>query len=434
MSVLSPRPVGQVPVRPADGRWPGWCLPLLLASAVAAMAVGLSSPPGTAQRWWGVIAGPGYGVAALVALGSRARWGRGAAVVAVLGSLVVPLVWLTVLGRAQMEVGVIERGARLLLDTGTPYLHAPQAVKEFNPYLPGMSVFGLPAALFGGGALAGARLWLVLGTLAALVWSVRLVATAPSADGASAVGSDRLTRLLWVVACPVVALPLAIGGVDPPVIALLCLALAFARRGEAGQAGLVAGLAAALKWTAWPAVPVLLVLFAVRSGRRAAVRFAAAAGAVALVAVVPVLLVDPEAFRQSVLLYPFGLSDTTSTAASPLLGQLLVTLLPAHGKAVAVVLIGLSAVAVGVSLVVRPPRDVTAAAGRLALGLLLAILLSPATRIGYAVYPVVLYLWPRLFLTERTERTGRTPDAALAAPEDARAGGRADGRVAAQSS
>ncbi|GAA3009908.1 glycosyltransferase 87 family protein [Kitasatospora albolonga] len=430
MSVFSPRPVGRVPVRPTAGRWSSWCLPLLLVSAVAALAVGLSSPPGTAQRWWGVIAGPGYGVAALVALGTRARWGRAAAVVAVLGSLVVPLVWLTVLGRAQMEVGVIERGARLLLDTGTPYLHAPQAVKEFNPYLPGMSLFGLPAALFGGGALTGARLWLVLGTLAALVWSVRLVATGPSADGAS-VGPDRLTRLLWVVACPVVALPLAIGGVDPPVIALLCLALAFAQRGEAGRAGVVAGLAAALKWTAWPAVPVLLVLLAVRSGRRAALRFTAAAGAVALVAVVPVLLVDPEAFRQSVLLYPFGLSGTTSTAASPLLGQLLVTLLPEHGKAVAVVLIGLSAVAVGVSLVVRPPRDVTAAAGRLALGLLLAILLSPATRIGYAVYPVVLYLWPRLFVTDRTVAADRA-DRAFRADRTDRGlvGTRADSRAA----
>ncbi|MFJ8041533.1 glycosyltransferase 87 family protein [Kitasatospora sp. NPDC096147] len=410
MSVLSPRPVGPAPDRPAEGtvgrpvhpRWSSWCLPLLLVSAVAALAVGLSSPPGTAQRWWGVLAGPGYASAALVALGTRRRWGRAAAVVAVLGSLVLPLLWLTVLGRAQMEVGVIERGTRLLLDTGTPYLHAPQAVREFNPYLPGMSLFGLPAALFGGGglvgALAGARLWLVLGTLAALAWSVRLVrpATGP-ADGPSG-PPDRLTRLLWLVACPVLALPLAIGGVDPPVIALLCLSLAFARRGEAGRAGVVAGLAAALKWTAWPAVPVLLVLLAAVAGRRAALRFTAAAGAVALVAVVPVLLADPEAFRQSVLLYPFGLSDTASTAASPLLGQLLVVLSPEHGRTVAVVLIGLSALAVGVSLLVRPPRDVTAAAGRLALGLLLAILLSPATRIGYAVYPVVLYLWPRLFL------------------------------------
>lgn len=94
------------------------------------------------------------------------------------------------------------------------------------------------------------------------------------------------------------------------------------------------------------------------------------------------------------MLYPFGLSDTASTAASPLLGALLSALLP-HGKTIAVVLIGVGAIAVALSLVVRPPTTTAAAAHRLALGLTIAILLSPATRIGYAVYPLTLLIWAR---------------------------------------
>lgn len=53
------------------------------------------------------------------------------------------------------------------------------------------------------------------------------------------------------------------------------------------------------------------------------------------------------------------------------------------------------AAALAVSLVVRPPRTVVAAAGRLALGLGLAMCLMPATRFGYLVYPLVLTAWFR---------------------------------------
>jgi hypothetical protein len=49
-----------------------------------------------------------------------------------------------------------------------------------------------------------------------------------------------------------------------------------------------------------------------------------------------------------------------------------------------------------VSLVVRPPGDGPAAARRLAIGLVIAMLLMPATRWGYLVYPLVLLAWGRL--------------------------------------
>ncbi|MFE2125768.1 hypothetical protein [Streptomyces amritsarensis] len=108
-----------------------------------------------------------------------------------------------------------------------------------------------------------------------------------------------------------------------------------------------------LKWTAWPAVPVTVAVLAVRRGKRAAFRAAPAAGLAALT-LTPAVLVDAGAFYQNVVLYPLGLGPTASSARSPLLGHLIVLLLP-HGRAVTTALIALSAVGVGASLLVRPP-------------------------------------------------------------------------------
>ncbi|MDF3150262.1 hypothetical protein PBV88_56280, partial [Streptomyces sp. T21Q-yed] len=67
-----------------------------------------------------------------------------------------------------------------------------------------------------------------------------------------------------------------------------------------------------------------------------------------------------------------------------------------------------AAVAVAVSLAVRPPRTVVAAADRLALGLGLAMCLIPATRFGYLVYPLVLATWfRRTELVAAARRVGR---------------------------
>ncbi len=211
------------------------------------------------------------------------------------------------------------------------------------------------------------------------------------------------------------ALPLTIGGVDPPVIALVCLALAFTHRGQSGRAGLALGVAAALKWTAWPAVPVIVALLWVCRGRRDAIRCAVGAAGIAVLTVVPVALVDTGAFYQNVVLYPLGLGPTQSSAESPLLGHLIVSVVP-QGKAVAVALILISALAVGASLLLRPVRDVVSAADRLALGLILAIVLSPATRIGYAIYPVVLLLWPRFAVSLSRDRGTPPTDHDTTAP------------------
>ncbi|MFF0219065.1 glycosyltransferase 87 family protein [Streptomyces vinaceus] len=384
-----PGAVHRLPGRRSSVNVRRWDLWALVASSAAALVVGLASASNTSQHRWGLAAAVAYACAAVVALCSRLPWSRAAAITAVVGALGIPLVWLTNVGLEQMEVGVVERAARRFLETGTPYFAHPVAVRDFNPYLPGMAFFGLPHALFGAEVFSSPRLWTLAGFLAVLAAAVAVLV-----QGERQSRRGVVTGAVWIAASPVVALPLAIGGVDPVVVAFVLLALACAHRGRAVGAGLALGAAAVLKWTAWPAVPVVVVLMAVTRGSRAARTTAAVSAAVAAFVVVPPLIADPRAFFDNAVLYPFGLSDTASTAASPLLGHLLASSLP-YGKAIAVVLIGVGALAIAVSLVIGPPATTAAAAHRLALGLTIAILLSPATRIGYAVYPLTLLAWAR---------------------------------------
>ncbi|SCG09565.1 hypothetical protein GA0115255_125612 [Streptomyces sp. Ncost-T6T-2b] len=167
------------------------------------------------------------------------------------------------------------------------------------------------------------------------------------------------------------------------------------------------GAAAALKWTAWPAIPVALALLAAASrgagrpadrgeGRRPAERAAWRCGLVALLTaaalVLPGALRDPAAFRAHVVDFPLGLTDAVSSAASPLPGHLLASHVPG-GRTLALLLLGVSALLLALSLLLRPPATTADAATRLALGLLLAIAFMPASRFGYLVHPLVLAVW-----------------------------------------
>ncbi|WP_052509299.1 glycosyltransferase 87 family protein [Kitasatospora griseola] len=219
-----------------------------------------------------------------------------------------------------------------------------------------------------------------------------------------------------LVASPVVALPLAVSGVDLPMTGLLCLALALAARRRAGGAGLALAAACALKWTAWPAVPVAVALLAAVAGRRAAWRCAgvAVAGATALMA--PWLVLAPGPMVHQVFAFPLGLGEWRTPAASPLPGRLLAQLgTGGWWSALALLLLGGGAVAV--SLVRRPPTDAVAAADRLAIGLTLAFLLAPAGRYGYLALPLFLAVFTRL--ASRRTPSPRRPAAASAAPPPA---------------
>ena len=79
------------------------------------------------------------------------------------------------------------------------------------------------------------------------------------------------------------------------------------------------------------------------------------------------------------------------------------------GHVVSVGLLLAAGLGIAISLVIRPPRDVPAAARRLAVGLALMFLLGPDVRFGYFIYPLGLIGWLAL-----NARTGERPTSAAA--------------------
>ncbi|MFG2692694.1 hypothetical protein [Kitasatospora sp. NPDC048407] len=236
--------------------------------------------------------------------------------------------------------------------------------------------------------------------------ALRRLGRAPFAPGTSTGGGSPASQLphartslapgaVALAASPVVALPLAVSGVDLPMTGLLCLALALASRRHAGGAGLALALACAMKWTAWPAVPVAVALLGAVAGRRAARRCAGVAVTVATALVAPWLVLAPGPMVRQVFEFPLGLGDWRTPAASPLPGRLLAQL-GAGGWWLALALLLLGGGAVAVSLVRRPPTTAVAAADRLAVGLSVAFLLAPAGRFGYLALPLFLAVFTRL--------------------------------------
>ncbi|MFD4987748.1 glycosyltransferase 87 family protein [Streptomyces sp. NPDC058374] len=358
-------------------------------AAVWAAAFPLVSTLGP-HRIWGTSACVGYLGAAVAVLSWRSR-GRVLSVgIAGFGAVLAPLTVLVLSGGAQSEVGVVERAGLLTASQGTPYLADPQAVLEVTPYLPGMALFGLPGALTAGGweplrFLGDARLWCAAAFLGCL-WAAGRVLGGR--------GAEQLVGAALIVS-PVVALPLAVSGVDLPLTGLLCLALAAAARHRPVAAGLALALACSLKWTAWPAVAVVAALLAHRAGAGAAVRATGVAVAGTVLAVLPSALLSPGPLVEQVFAFPTGRGEWETPAASPLPGRLLADLGP-FGWYAAVALLAAGGAAVAASLWVRPPHGLVPAADRLAVGLCTAFLLAPAGRFGYLALPVLLSVWARL--------------------------------------
>jgi len=376
----------------------GWSL-----AAVWAWGFPLVSQLST-HRVWGISAGIGYTAAALAA--GLLSWPRArtlALYCALAGAVAVPLTYLLLTGAQQSEVGVIERAGALMLRQGTPYLADPHTITDYTPYLPGMALFGVPRALLGTDhwlprLLGDARLWCALAMFVCLEAGRRVLNTAhdtPRTVRASPGGRPSYrTTLLALTASPLVALPLCVSGVDLPLTGLCCLALACAARGRTAATGLALAMACALKWTALPAIAVAAALLWRGHGGRAALRAAGVAVAGTALFVLPAALLSPHAMFQQVLAFPTGKGGVATPAASPLPGRLLADLGPA-GWYTAVGLLLLGALAVGASLLLRPPATVAGAAQRLALGLCAGFLLAPAGRFGYLALPLVLVLWAR---------------------------------------
>jgi phosphatidylinositol alpha-1,6-mannosyltransferase len=178
-------------------------------------------------------------------------------------------------------------------------------------------------------------------------------------------------------------------------------------------AGLAIGVACAMKLTAWPALPVIALMVAARDGSRAAWRFVAVAGVTAgaaIAATAPAALAKPGVFLQNTILYPLGLTRHLTPAASPLPGHLLAATGTA-GHWAAIGLLAAAGLAVAAWLIWRRPANARAAAWRLAVGLCVMFVLSPATRWGYFAYPLGLLGWLAL-----TRRAHPAADGSTAAP------------------
>jgi hypothetical protein len=387
--------------------------------AFGAYATAAAFLSGGRDRVWAIWAACGYAVA-LVMLGCwRSRRGRMVAVlVSVALAVLAPLLWLSVAYPLEDGMVVIDRSAALLLHHGSPYLAADQVTGwlSYNPYLPVMTLFGLPSAVGVGGLAGNSGVWIAIGTvipLAAAFW----IAYKPRAY-------EALLATAVAVASPVVGLNLAVITTDPPVLALILLALALAawpaaspRPGRASWitsitgSGVALGAACDLKSTAWLAVPVLAAMVAARDGARAAWRFVAAVAVTTVVliaALAPAALTSlrgADALVQNSVLFPLGLTRYKTPAESMLPGHLLTALGPA-GHVASVGLLLAAGLGIAISLLVRPPRDVPAAAWRLAVGLTLMFLLGPQVRFGYFIYPLGLAGWLALAGASRGPRRG----------------------------
>ncbi|MGY0230309.1 glycosyltransferase family 87 protein [Longispora urticae] len=376
-------------------------LALYLLSAGFAWLTASSNLP--AHRPWGAIAAIGYAVAALAALVqlvTRNRGGRGAVVLGTWGAVcLLPLVFEAVqradgrLDRAQEEVLVVENSGIRMLETGSPFLSRadiaalPEPLLGYTPYQPAMAVFGLPRAALGAHWYTDARVYFALATAVCLFLALR------TATGEAA-RSGRVRALQAVTVLPVAALTLATGGDDLPVLALTLLGLAYLARGRDTATGVVLGLAAALKLFAWPVAAVVLIarLLTRRSTGAGIGKLAGPMIAIPVLTALPALIVDPGAFVENVLKFPLGHGLVKSPAASPLPGHLITENVPG-GRYIALGLLGLAACALGWWLLRRPPRTAAAAAAVCATGLLTAMLLMPATRFGYLLYPAAYALW-----------------------------------------
>ena len=374
-------------------------------AAFLAYAVIAAIFSGGRDKVWAIWAACGYAVALLVLWRGRDRRILTAAVlVSVALAVVAPLLWLSVAYPLEDGMVVIDRSAALLLHHGTPYLPSAQVTwwLSYNPYLPVMTLFGLPSAAGLGGLAGNPGLWLAVGTvvpLAAAFWIAAPHRSCPACRRNALLGTS------IAVASPVIGLNLAVITTDPPVLALILLSLALALPGRmstvaagAVSSGAVLGVACDLKSTAWLAVPVMAAMFAARDGARTALRFAAASvgTAVVLIAVLsPAVLFKPgaaAALVQNTVLFPLGLTRYKTPAESLLPGHLLAAMGTA-GHVVSVGLLLAAGLAVALWLVIRPPRDVPAAIWLLAIGLALMFLLGPDVRFGYFIYPLGLLGW-----------------------------------------
>jgi hypothetical protein len=285
---------------------------------------------------------------------------------------------------AQPEVWVIERAGRMLLQTGSPYvdvgvLTRMPVVDDYTPYGPAMALLGIPNAIFGRSFITDARVVAFVVTVAVflVIWHV---AGRPSMA---------VRPVQFVALTTFTTLSAAVAGNDMPVVALLILSAVLAVRARPEWAGLVLAVAASMKLTALPAAAVVAVAIAFSKGIRPLGRFLVAFFAGAGVFTGLAAAVNWDAFVDNVIRFPANMAAVRSPAGSPLPGHLIEESGPV-GHAVVLVLMGLAAAGMLWWLLARPPLTAPEILLRTGVGLGVAMLLMPATRWGYLIYPIAL--------------------------------------------
>jgi hypothetical protein len=355
----------------------------------------------------------------------RARRFRSARIaacaVALLGATVVPLalevVWASEGNAAlhvQPEVLVVERaGARVdagrdpyqVIDRNGHILIHQRSLPIYElyyPYLPGMILFGFSHGSKVEARLTDARIqFLVFTVVVALIALSRL---RPSTDA-------RFRALQVLTVLPSAALPLATGGDDMPVVALMLAALVALQRRCPLIAGLAIGAASSLKFTAWPLAVLGGWAALDKRSHRSLLRYVVGLLLVAGPVVLPVALRNPSAFVDNVIKFPLGLAGVASPAASPLPGHFFVTAFPGLHRPYVVVLAVIGLAFLVRRLIVRPPSDAAGVARLAGWVMLVAIVLAPATRVGYLLYPVNLFVWA--WMLQRAAVPEAPPDGAV---------------------
>lgn len=306
----------------------------------------------------------------------------------------------------QPEVSVVEASGTRLAHGHDPYQlvdgsrtkpAAPPgqpAYDVYNPYLPLMSVFGLARSTHASPRLTDARVAFSLITIVVVIGALALC-RGPT--------GPRVLALQSMTVLPTAALPLATGGDDLPVAALMLLGLVLIQRRRPLAAGAALGVAASMKITAWPLAALALLAArdgGGRRGRRPALLLVGGMAAVMVPSVLPTALSNLPAFVDNVVRFPLGLAGIRSPAASPLLGHAVVSFFPGAHKLFTVSVATAGVAVLGYVLVRHTPRTPGALARLLGWVMTVAILLAPSTRVGYFLYPIDFFVWAWLLNSE----------------------------------
>ena len=355
--------------------------------------------------------------------------------VVLLGATLVPLS-LEVLWRAdtggtahvQPEVTVVEHAGKLYGHGRDPYqkidvsggrVKAPPGEPVYdlyNPYLPLMSVFGIASGTDAPRRLTDARVGFSVVTMLVVVAALALC-RGPS--------GPRVLALQSMTVLPTAALPLATGGDDLPVAAFLLLGLVLLQRRRPLWSGIALGVAASMKITAWPLAALAFLVARDRHGergRRPSLLVAAGIAGVMIPAVLPTAASNFSAFVDNVVRFPLGLAGVSSPAGTPLIGHVVVSLFPGAHRAFTVAVAGVGSLALLFVLVRHTPRTPAALSRLVGWVMTVAIVLAPATRIGYLLYPVDFFVWAWLLRQEDAAEHPETEAVAIgaAAPRDGR--------------